>query len=284
MFYFEQTVSLNELTLKSYQKVYEEKRQQVPEFVRWWTEDDEKSLMLADDRQEVSKVAETREEYNTLIEPRGPQIDALQALDNTVEEGYDKAMIVMSTGLGKTYLAAFFAKKYKKVLFIAHREEILFQAQQSFKHVMPDKSRGILNGKYKESEEDHVFASIFTLSSDRQLKTFDPDEFDLIIVDEFHHAAANSYSRVIEYFEPAFLLGLTATPDRMEGKDVFAICEGNIAFQMHFLEAIQIGWLAPFKYYGIYDDTDYSQITWLGTSINSQEHWLFVHLLNKPLF
>lgn len=271
LFYDEQTVPLNEQTLERYREVYEEKREQLPEFVRWWTEDDEKSLMLANDRNQEPVIADPPGTYTTSIHPRGPQVDALESLRNTMEEGYDKAMIVMATGLGKTYLAAFFARKFKKVLFIAHREEILFQAQQSFKHVMPDKKSGILNGTHKETDADHVFASIFTLSNEAQLRSFDPGEFDLIIIDEFHHAAANSYARALDYFNPTFLLGLTATPDRMDGKDVFAICEGNVAFQMHFLEAIQIGWLAPFQYYGIYDDTDYSRITWIGTRYSQEE-------------
>lgn len=271
LFYGEQTVPLNEQTLWRYREVFEEKRQQLPEFVRWWTEDDEKSLMLADDRKQAPVIADPPATYTTSIYPRGPQVDALESLTNTMDEGYDKAMVVMATGLGKTYLSAFFARKFKKVLFIAHREEILFQAQQSFNHVMPEIKSGILNGTHKETNADHVFASIFTLSSDAQLKFFDRDEFDLVIVDEFHHAAANSYARVLDYFQPTFLLGLTATPDRMDGKDVFAICEGNVAFQMDFLEAIQIGWLAPFQYYGIYDDTDYSKITWLGTRYSQEE-------------
>lgn len=100
---------------------------------------------------------------------------------------------------------------------------------------------------------------------------FQPDDFDLLIVDEFHHAAAPTYQRILDYFQPVFLLGITATPDRMDGKDVYAICEGNVAYQLHFIEAIQNGWLVPFHYYGIYDETDYSQMTWLGTRYDEEE-------------
>lgn len=271
LFYDDQTVPLNEQTLHKYQNTYNEKRQSIPSYIRWWTEEDEKSLMLSDDRQYEPVIADPPENYDSVIQPRGPQIDALESLSVTVEEGYDKAMIVMATGLGKTYLAAFFARHYKRILFIAHREEILFQARESFKQVMPESSSGILNGKIKEPDADIIFASIFTLSSDAQLEVFDQKEFDLIIIDEFHHAAANSYTRVLDYFNPDFLLGITATPDRLDGKDVFSICEGNVAFQMHFIEAIQIGWLAPFHYYGIYDDTDYSKITWLGSRYLQEE-------------
>src|SRR5699024_6442639 len=112
----------------------------------------------------------------------------LKALDATVAEEYDKAMVVMATGLGKTYLAAFFAKKFKRILFIAHREEILKQAKDSFEKVL-NKPGGLYYGIEKKPDHDMLFASIFTLSIQEHLHRFEKDEFDLIIVDEFHHAA-----------------------------------------------------------------------------------------------
>ena len=171
----------------------------------------------------------------------------------------------MATGLGKTYLAGFFAGRFKRILFIAHREEILNQAKRSFGQIMPDRSGGIYNGKMKDAEAESIFASVSTLSMKQHLEVFEPDTFDLIIIDEFHHAAATTYQRVLDYFKPQFLLGITATPDRNDNKDVYAICNGNVAYRIDFLEAIQRQWLAPFKYVGVYDDTDYSQLTWLGT-------------------
>lgn len=116
-----------------------------------------------------------------------------------------------------------------------------------------------------------LFASIFTLSMKKHLNAFSKDEFDLIIIDEFHHAAARSYQRVLDYFEPKFLLGITATPDRNDNKDVYAICGGNVAYKIDFIEAVQHGWLAPFRYYGVYDDTDYSKIKWLGNRYDEAE-------------
>lgn len=116
-----------------------------------------------------------------------------------------------------------------------------------------------------------MYASIFTLSMQKHRDGFAVDAFDLIVVDEFHHAAAKTYMSVIEHFQPKFLLGITATPDRLDGKDVYALCDGNVAYQMHFIEAIRRGWLAPFQYYGVFDDTDYSQIRWIGTKYDEEQ-------------
>src|SRR5690625_1015716 len=187
-------------------------------------------------------------------------------------------MVVMATGLGKTYLAAMFARNFDKVLFIAHRQEIIKQAKDSFERVL-HKTGGLLYGLEKDSNHDMIFASIFTLSIQEQLHEFSPDHFDLIVVDEFHHAAAKSYERVINYFKPRFLLGLTATPERTDGQDVFALCDGNVAYEITFIEAIRRGWLAPFVYYGVKDDIDYTQIRWLGHRYDKQQ--LLVEQLNE---
>ncbi|OAB33518.1 hypothetical protein PMSD_15480 [Paenibacillus macquariensis subsp. defensor] len=91
------------------------------------------------------------------------------------------------------------------------------------------------------------------------------------LINEFHHAAATSYMSVIEYFKPAFLLGITATPDRLDGKDVYALCDGNVAYQIHFIEAIRREWLAPFQYIGVYDETDYTKIRWIGSRYDDEQ-------------
>jgi superfamily II DNA or RNA helicase len=205
------------------------------------------------------------------IEPRPAQLAALDALHATWEEGYDRAMVVMATGLGKTYLAGFYAKSFRRILFIAHREEILEQARRSFQRIMPERSWGYYNGTEKNHSAEMLFASIYTLGMKKHRERFNPRDFDLIIVDEFHHAAARSYRTTLEYFKPSFLLGITATPERMDGQDIYALCDGNVAYQIHFLEAISRGWLSPFQYYGIYDDIDYSRIRWLGTRYDEDE-------------
>jgi superfamily II DNA or RNA helicase/HKD family nuclease len=274
-FYAEQTVPLNEETLKEYKRAYEEYHKRFPGFVKEWTEKEELDLMLpseTDDKVTAEVIKEEPAQYGEIKpEPRFAQVEALEELNKTLEEDYNKALVVMATGLGKTYLAGFFAQNFQRVLFIAHLEEILLQAKKSFQAIMPERSYGIYNGKEKEGKADAVFASIYTLSMKHHLYQFQPDEFDLIIVDEFHHAAADSYQRVLEYFKPKFLLGITATPDRNDNKDVYAICDGNVAFRLDFLDAIERKWLSPFKYFGVYDDTDYSQITWLGYRYDEEE-------------
>ncbi|NWQ43317.1 DEAD/DEAH box helicase family protein [Bacillus sp. EB106-08-02-XG196] len=273
IFYSDQTVPLNKETLEEYRTNYDKYHLKHPNLVRKWTELEEQELMLPAKKNSPEKpevVLEPTATYGEIL-PRFAQIEALEELNKTLEEEYNKALVVMATGLGKTYLAGFFAQNFKKILSIAHREEILNQARDSFKRIMPEKQYGIYNGKIKEGGADAIFASIYTLSIKKHLERFRADEFDLIIVDEFHHAAADSYKRALDYFQPKFLLGITATPDRNDNKDVYALCDGNVAFRLDFLEAINRHWLAPFTYYGVYDDTDYSQITWLGNRYAEEE-------------
>lgn len=264
LFYDEKTVEINKETIPHYRVEYDDFHARHADLMKTWTQREEIELTLPiEESTSLPLEVEEAIDYTINIDPRPAQKEALKALEETVAEEYSKAMVVMATGLGKTYLAAFFARHYKKVLFIAHREEILKQAKKSFEHVL-----GIPGGLYYGAEKDKnqplLFASIFTLSIQDHLTIFAKDEFDLIVVDEFHHAAAKSYRKVLDYFEPQFLLGLTATPERTDGKDVFALCDGNVAYEISFIEAIQRGWLAPFTYYGVKDTIDYSQIRWLG--------------------
>lgn len=273
--YADQTIRLNPETLKDYKGAYERYHRNHPNVARVWTATEELDLMLPTQNEvgiqpDIIHDPPLSESYGD-IKPRFAQVEALEELEKTREEDYQKALVVMATGLGKTYLAGFFAKGFKKILFIAHREEILYQARKSFTNIMPERKYGIYNGKNKDSDADAIFASIYTLSMKAHIEKFRVDEFDLIIVDEFHHAAAESYQRVLDYFKPEFLLGITATPDRNDNKDVYAICDGNVAYRLDFLDAINREWLAPFKYYGVYDETDYSQITWLGTRYDEEE-------------
>lgn len=192
-----------------------------------------------------------------IYEPRGAQIEALYALSRTREEGFDKALVVASTGIGKTYLAAFDSKPYNKILFLAHREEIILQARTSFQNISPEKTTGLFYADQKNNNKDIIFSIVNTLGKEEYLneKYFTRDYFDYIVVDEFHHAVSSTYQKIINYFKPKFLLGLTATPERMDNKDVFSICDYNVVYELRLKEAINRGELVPFNYYGIYDET-----------------------------
>ena len=197
-----------------------------------------------------------------LFEPRGVQIEALCSLENTRAEGARMALVQAATGVGKTYLAAFDSKKYERVLFVAHREEILKQAAESFKNVRDSDDYGFFDGESKCTDKSVIFASVATLGRNEYLnnKYFASDYFNYIVIDEFHHAINDQYQRIVNYFNPQFLLGLTATPERMDGRNIYEICDYNVPYEISLKEAINKGMLVPFHYYGIFDDTDYSKL------------------------
>lgn len=198
----------------------------------------------------------------SIFEPRGAQIEALCALENTRAEGANKALILAATGVGKTYLAAFDSKNYKKVLFVAHREEILKQAAESFYNVRRSDDYGFFNSNDKATDKAVIFASVYTLGKKEYLNKqyFEEDYFDYLIIDEFHHAVNEQYRNIVEYFKPKFMLGLTATPERMDGKNIYEICDYNVPYEITLKDAINKGMLVPFHYYGIFDSTDYSKM------------------------
>ena len=197
------------------------------------------------------------------VKPRDVQIEALYALKKCRSEGKRKALIFAAPGIGKTYLAAFDAKAFgaKKVLFVVHREEILMQAKKSFEKVFNSNDTGIFKAEERNLDARMIFASVSTLAKEENLCSFDREAFDYMIVDEFHHAASDQYLKILEYFKPHFMLGLTATPDRMDGKNVYELCDNNIAYKINLKDAINRGILSPFRYYGICDVTvDYSMV------------------------
>ncbi|MCM1112758.1 MAG: DEAD/DEAH box helicase family protein [Muribaculum sp.] len=197
-----------------------------------------------------------------LFRPRGAQIEALYALEDSRAEGAAKGLVYAATGIGKTYLAAFDSAKYKRVLFVAHREEILRQAAAAFRNVRRSDDYGFFNRKQKDTDKAVLFASVAALGRSEYLseKYFAPDAFDYVVIDEFHHAVTGMYQRIVNYFKPQFLLGLTATPERMDGKNIYELCDYNVPYEISLQEAINKGLLVPFRYYGIYDETDYSSL------------------------
>jgi len=198
-------------------------------------------------------------------EPNTIQHEALAALKLTRGKGYKRGLVVLATGLGKTWLAAFdcLQSKSTKVLFVAHREEILAQAESTFVRILPEAKVGKFAGDNRQMDADMLFASIQTLGKKQHLEKFPVDHFDYIVVDEFHHASARTYQQVLAHFNPRFLLGLTATPERTDQVDILALCDNNLVYRRDMYEGINSGLLCPFYYYGIADDeVDYQSIPW----------------------
>lgn len=196
-----------------------------------------------------------------------------EILDNLAAErevyGHYKNLVVAATGTGKTIVAAFDYKRFRqehpgaRLLFVAHRKEILEQSIQKFQEVLNDFNFGELyvDGR-KPTNIDHLFISIQSFNSAQLPLWTSPDYYDYVCVDEFHHAAANSYQELLSYYKPKILLGLTATPDRMDGKDILKYFDGRIASKMLLGEAIDRNLLSTFQYFGVTDEVDYRKCKW----------------------
>lgn len=173
------------------------------------------------------------------------------------EEHAEKALLISATGTGKTYAAAFAAKDMhpRRLLFLVHREQIARQALKSFQRVFgePACCFGLYSGSERRAEAKYVFATVQTMSKEEHLRSFEPDAFDLIIIDEVHRAGADSYLRLMDWFTTAFWLGMTASPDRPDGFDIYKLFDNNIAYEIRLRTAMQEDLLCPFHYYGIED-------------------------------
>jgi len=214
-------------------------------------------------------IAIIEQEPDEVIEPpptpNAVQLQALDALLKTREEGYKRGLVVLATGMGKTWLSAFDAKAMnaKRVLFVAHREEILNQAEATYLKLLPDAKIGRYTGKQQEVDIDMLFASVQTLGKSQHLGKFDSDYFDYVVVDEFHHAAARTYKKLLAHFKPRFLLGLTATPERTDQVDILHLCDDNLVFGRDLFDGVNSDLLCPFHYHGIADDqVNYQELPW----------------------
>ena len=191
------------------------------------------------------------------ITPNKMQQEALKALAKLQQDNKHKALLISATGTGKTYLSAFAVKKAKpkRLLFLAHREQILKQACKTFAKIIPDIQYGILSANHKDFHKPYLFATINMLSKEENLTQFAPTHFDYIIIDETHRAGASSYLKILNYFQPQFLLGMTATPERTDGFDIYQLFDHNIAYEIRLNQAMQENLLCPFHYFGITDIT-----------------------------
>ena len=191
-----------------------------------------------------------------ILNPNKMQVSAIQALNKVRENGAKKSLLISATGTGKTYLSAFDIRNFnpKRALFIVHREQIAKQALISFRNVFGDtKSMGILSGNSKDIHNDFLFSTVQTLCKDDVLLSFPNDEFDYIVIDEVHKAGAISYQKIVDYFEPKFLLGMTATPERTDDFDIFKMFDYNVAYEIRLQQALEENLLCPFHYFGITD-------------------------------
>lgn len=192
---------------------------------------------------------------NAEIKPNYMQRKALKELNRIRVMGAGRALVVAAAGSGKTYLAAFDALNFspKRLLYIVHEGSILMKSFDTFQKVFgSDRTYGVYNGEYKEFDADFVFSTNVTMAN--SLELFDKHTFDYIIVDECHHATASTYQEIINHFEPEFLLGITATPERMDEEDVFGLFDQNVPYELRLREAIINKLVVPFKYYGIRDE------------------------------
>ena len=199
--------------------------------------------------------------------PRKVQRAALEALAKHRDDGHDRALVVLATGLGKTYLAAFDVEAMEqtlgrgaRVLFVAHRMELLRQAAKTFRHIFPGRSTGFITGSTQEFGAQLTFASVYSLTRSDRLEAL--GEIDYMIIDEAHHARASSYINLLESVTARFLLGLTATPERGDGQDILSLFGGEAVFEARLGEGIRQGVLVPFEYFGIKDTVDYAPIPW----------------------
>lgn len=181
----------------------------------------------------------------------------------------NKNLVVAATGVGKTVISAFDYKKFRdenpraRLLFVAHREEILKKSRDTFRYICKDLNFGeLLVGNNKPDSIENLFVSIQSLNSSKLLERTTPDFYDYIVIDEVHHGAAKSYQKLLEFYKPKVLLGLTATPERMDGADITKYFDKRMAYEMRLPEAIDNKLLCPFQYFGVSDFVDLSKLKW----------------------
>ena len=210
--------------------------------------------------------------YTMDIAPYSYKQEILDKLDAERKvRGYNRNLIVAATGTGKTVISALDYKRFCRqnsdkpcrLLFVAHREEILKQSMYTFRAVLKDANFGeMFVGNYKPESIDNLFMSIQTFNSQSFTDKTSPDFYDYIIVDEFHHAAAPTYQKLLSYYNPHILLGLTATPERMDGKSILPYFNNRIAAEIRLPEAIDRKLLCPFQYFGVTDSVDLDNLKW----------------------
>lgn len=236
------------------------------EFEKIWDKSDiltlEKIASYAKQRQKTIRVDQIKEdvvaEYLVkTIQPNKMQEEALKGLKAIRDSGKKKALVISATGTGKTYLSAFDVHQFepKRMLFIVHREQILQKSLKDFQKVLqfPESEALIYHSGADLTGKKYVFATIQTLSRDYHLNLFSEDYFDYILIDEVHKAGADSYKKVMAHFQPEFFLGMTATPERTDGQNIYELFDYNIAYEIRLQDALDNDMLCPFIYFGVKD-------------------------------
>lgn len=223
-----------------------------------------------DFKQDLRKLAEKNSaDTNVELKPNSMQEAFIHNLEDIISDGKDRALLISATGTGKTYASAFAMRhfKFKRVLFLVHRNQLAKQAEKSYKNVFGNKFSSVTVGEGKKDiNADYIFGVINTICKDEFLHQFKQDEFDCIIIDEAHHSSANMYQKIMNYFKPKLWLGMTATPDRVEAKNqeniIYKLFGYNIAYEIRLQQAMDDDLLCPFHYFGINDikinDEDYT--------------------------
>lgn len=211
-------------------------------------------------QREIAKQDEIKSIVKYKLVPNSMQVGFITNLKRIVETGEDRALLISATGTGKTYASAFAMRElgFNKVLFLVHRATLAKQALASFRNVFEDKkTMGIVGAGYSDYEADYIFAMVETLHKENNLKKFNPEDFDCIVLDEAHHSPANTYQKVMEYFRPKLFLGMTATPDKRDDaeakKNVYELFNYQIAYEIRLQQAMEEKLLCPFHYFGISD-------------------------------
>lgn len=190
------------------------------------------------------------------LKPNLMQLEFIQSMTQIRESGAKRALLISATGTGKTYASAFELREEmpRRALFIVHREQIAKQAKESFRRVFGDtKTFGLISGNETDIHKDYLFSTMQMMSKKRIMEQFSPTEFSTIIIDEVHRAGAESYQKIMSYFKPNMWLGMTASPDRTDGFDIYKLFDHQIAYEIRLQQALEENLLCPFHYYGITD-------------------------------
>lgn len=217
-------------------------------------DDYEKKYWMVQDQKALVRTSKLPRLDNYKLEPNTMQVQFTQSIQKLVQENERKALLISATGTGKTFASAFAIRDLnpKRMLFLVHREQIARQARESYQRVFGDHiGMGLISGSSKDTQSPFIFSTMQMMAKREIHSMFHPNEFDVIVIDEVHRAGSTSYQTIMDYFKPRFYLGMTASPERMDGFDIYQMFDHNIAHEIRLQEALEEDLLCPFHYFGI---------------------------------